>query len=82
MKIIVFFSLIDITLKIHDENQKVLEKLYVQFREQILTFEGAVMVQTSGAFYMGHPVYSIYFLKMRVSSIYVGREHYYCQNTF
>lgn len=37
-------------LKIHDRNWKVLHKWFVQFCEQILSFDGAVMVQTSGTF--------------------------------
>ena len=51
-----FYSFIYITFKIHDGNQKVLTKMYVQFCEKILSFEGAVMVQTSGACFMAHPV--------------------------
>ena len=48
---------LDITFKIHDGIQKVLNKLYVQFWEKILNFEGAVMVQPSGAFFFINPVY-------------------------
>ena len=47
-----FDSFIDITFEIHDSNQKVLNTLYVQFCEKILNFEGAVMVQPSGTFFV------------------------------
>ena len=54
-----FDSIIDITFKIHDSNQKVLNTLYVQFCEDILDFERAFMVQPSGKFFFRHPVYCV-----------------------
>ena len=50
-----FDSFNDITFKIHDSDKKVLITLLVQFCEQILYFEGAVMVQPSGKFFFEPP---------------------------
>ena len=66
------FIFLNLTLKVifqvqptlvHDGNKKILNQLCVQFCDKILKFEGDVMVQPSGAFFLSHPVYcDIYIL--------------------
>ena len=78
-----FNSLSNITFSMLDDEKKVLNKVYVQFCEQILNFEGEVMVQTSGTFFMDHLVYcaelTLYFVNgfftenKLIHTIYVHR---------
>ena len=66
-------SFLDITFKIHDAIQKVLNKLYAQFCRKILNFKGAAMVQPpSSAGFFIKPLYEfvkLVFVKGNINSL-------------
>ena len=63
-------SFLDITFKIHDAIQKVLNKLYAQFCRKILNFKGAAMVQPpSSAGFFIKPLYE--FVKLVFVKVFV-----------